>query len=211
MNDFVSEINPIVLIPLALQLLGLVLVVLIDPYVGKKQRRLLLVNAALIASLIAEDILNDYFLLNGDVPPMRTLASIYGYAVRPLVLLLFCYIVVPDKKHTPFWILLGVNALLNTTALFSHICFRIENNQFHRGPLGFSCHIVSAIILLYILYLTFAAQAKRDRFQLIIPTVRRRRDGYVHCAYAKRHHVPVCRHGIERAVLLHLAASEIRA
>ena len=171
MKDFVSEINPIVLIPLALQLLGLVLVVLIDPYVGKKQRRLLLVNAALIASLIAEDILNDYFLLNGDVPPMRTLASIYGYAVRPLVLLLFCYIVVPDKKHTPFWILLGANALLNATALFSHICFWIENNQFHRGPLGFSCHIVSAIILLYILYLTFAAQAKRDRFQLIIPTV----------------------------------------
>lgn len=171
MKDFASEINLIVLIPLVLQLLGLALVVLLDPYVGKKQRRLLLLNAVLIASLIAEDILNDYFLLQGDVPPLRTLASIYGYAVRPLVLLLFCYIVVPNKKHTPFWILLGANALLNMTALFSHICFWIENNQFHRGPLGFSCHVVSAIILLYVLYLTFAAQAKRDRFQLIIPTV----------------------------------------
>ncbi len=170
MKDFASEINLIVLIPLALQLLGLVLVVLLDPYVGKKQRRLLLINAVLIASLVAEDILNDYFLLQGDVPPLRTLASIYGYAVRPLVLLLFCYIVAPDRKHLPFWILLGANALLNMTALFSHVCFWIENNQFHRGPLGFSCHIVSAIILLYILYLTFAAQAKRDRFQLIIPT-----------------------------------------
>lgn len=171
MKDFASEIHLIVLIPLVLQLLGLVLVVLIDPYVGKKQRKLLLLNAVLIASLIAEDILSDYFLLLGDVPPLRTLTSIYGYAVRPLVLLLFCYIVAPNKKHTPFWILLGANALLNATALFSHICFWIENNQFHRGPLGFSCHIVSAIILLYVLYLTFAAQAKRDRFQLIIPTV----------------------------------------
>lgn len=171
MKDFASEIHLIVLIPLALQLLGLVLVVLLDPYVGKKQRRLLLLNAVLIASLVAEDILSDYFLLQGDVPPLRTLVSIYGYAVRPLVLLLFCYLVAPDKKHTPFWILLGANALLNVTALFSHVCFWIENNQFHRGPLGFSCHIVSAIILLYILYLTFTAQAKRDRFQLIIPTV----------------------------------------
>ena len=171
MKDFASEINLIVLIPLVLQLLGLVLVVLLDPYVGKKQRWLLLLNAALIASLIAEDILSDYFLLQGDVPPLRTLTSIYGYAVRPLVLLLFCYIVAPDRKHLPFWILIGANALLNATALFSHICFWIENNQFHRGPLGFSCHIVSAIILLYVLYLTFAAQAKRDRFQLIIPTV----------------------------------------
>ena len=53
MKDFASEINLIVLIPLALQLLGLVLVVLLDPYIGKKQRRLLLLNAALIASLVA--------------------------------------------------------------------------------------------------------------------------------------------------------------
>ena len=102
---------------------------------------------------------------------MRTLLAIYGYAVRPLVLLLICYIVAPSRKHTPFWILIGVNALLNATALFSHICFWIENNHYKRGPLGYSCHIVSAIILLYILYLTFTAQSKRDRFQLIIPTI----------------------------------------
>ena len=171
MKDFASEINLIVLIPLALQLLGLVLVVLLDPYIGKKQRRLLLLNAALIASLVAENIISDRFVLYGDVPPWRTLLAIYAYAIRPLVLLLFCCLVAPDKKHTPFWILLGANALLNTTALFSHVCFWIENNLFHRGPLGYSCHIVSGIILLYLLYLTFTAQAKRDRFQLIIPTV----------------------------------------
>ena len=171
MKDFASEINLIVLIPLALQLLGLVLVVLLDPYIGKKQRRLLLLNAALIASLVAENIISDRFVLYGDVPPWRTLLAIYAYAIRPLVLLLFCCLVAPDKKHTPFWILLGANALLNATALFSHVCFWIENNLFHRGPLGYSCHIVSGIILLYLLYLTFTAQAKRDRFQLIIPTV----------------------------------------
>lgn len=171
MKDFVSEINLIVLIPLVLQLLGLVLVVLLDPYVGKKQRRLLLLNVALITSLIAENIVSDWFVVHGDVPPVRTLLAIYGYAVRPLVLLLICYIVAPNRKHTLSWILIGANALLNMTALFSHICFWIENNRYHRGPLGYSCHIVSGIILLYLLYLTFTAQAKRDRFQLIIPTV----------------------------------------
>lgn len=60
---------------------------------------------------------------------------------------------------------------MNATALFSHICFWIEDNRYHRGPLGYSCHIVSAIILLYLLYLTFTAQPKRDRFQLIVPIV----------------------------------------
>lgn len=171
MTPFVSTSDLIVLISLVLQLLGLVLVVLLDPYIGKKQRWLLLLIAALIASLIAENIISDRFILYGDVPPWRTLLAVYSYAVRPLVLLLFCYLVAPDKKHTPFWILLGANALLNATALFSHICFWIEDNLFHRGPLGYSCHIVSAVILLYILYLTFTVQAKRDRFQLIIPTV----------------------------------------
>ncbi len=171
MKDFASEINLIVLTPLILQLLGLVLVVLLDPYVEKKLRRLLLLDAALIASLIAENIVSDWFIVHGDVPPARTLLAIFGYAVRPLVLLLICCIVAPDKKHTPFWILTGVNTAVNMTALFSHICFWIEDNRFHRGPLGFCCHIVSAIILLYILYLAFTAQAKRDRFQLIIPTI----------------------------------------
>ena len=171
MTVFTSKIDLIVLIPLALQLLGLVLVVLLDPYIGKKPRRLLLLNAVLLASLIAENIISDRFVLYGDVPPFRTLLAIYAYAIRPLVLLLFCCLVAPDRKHTPFWILLGANALLNATALFSHICFWIENNHYKRGPLGYSCHIVSGIILLYLLYLTFAAQAKRDRIQLIIPTV----------------------------------------
>ena len=89
MNDFASEINLIVVTPLVLQLLGVALVVLLDPYVGKKQRRLLLINAALIASLIAENIVSDWFVVHGDVPPARTLLAIYGYAVRPLALLLF--------------------------------------------------------------------------------------------------------------------------
>lgn len=171
MKDFASEINLVVVVPLALQLLGLALVVILDPYVEKKQRRLLLLDAALIASLIAENIVSDWFVVHGDVPPARTLLAIYGYAVRPLALLLICYIVAPNRKHTMSWILIGANALLNMTALFSHICFWIEDNRYHRGPLGYSCHIVSAIILLYILYLTFTVQSKRDRFQLIIPII----------------------------------------
>ncbi|MBQ1820132.1 MAG: histidine kinase [Clostridia bacterium] len=171
MKDFASEIDLIVVIPLVLQLLGLALVVLLDPYIGKKQRRLLLLNAALIASLIAENIVSDWFVVHGDVPPWRTLFAVYAYAVRPLALLLICCIAAPNRKHTPFWILLGANALLNATALFSHICFWIEDNRYHRGPLGYSCHIVSAIILLYLLYLTFTAQPKRDRFQLIVPII----------------------------------------
>ncbi len=171
MAAFASEINLINLIPLVLQLLGLVLVTLIDPYIDKRQRRLLLLNALLIASLVAENIISDHFIVHADVPPWRTLLSIYAYSTRPLVLLLFCCIVAPDRKHTPIWILLGLNAAVNFTALFSHICFWVENNRFHRGPLGYSCHIASGIILLYLLYLTFAAQGKRDRIEIILPAV----------------------------------------
>ena len=169
MKDVTSEINLIALLPLILELLGLALVTLIDPYLEKKQRVRLLLNAVLIASLIAENIVSDHLIVHGDVPPARTLLAIYGYTVRPLVLLLFCSIVAPDKKHAIAWVLFGVNAAVNATALFSGICFWIENNRYHRGPLGYCCHIVSAVILLYILYLTFTAQEKKDRIRLIIP------------------------------------------
>ena len=169
MKDVTSEINLIALLPLILELLGLALVTLIDPYLEKKQRVRLLLNAVLIASLIAENIVSDHLIVHGDVPPARTILAIYGYTVRPLVLLLFCSIVAPDKKHAIAWVLFGVNAAVNATALFSGICFWIENNRYHRGPLGYCCHIVSAVILLYILYLTFTAQEKKDRIRLIIP------------------------------------------
>ena len=51
--------------------------------------------------------------------------------------------------------MIGANAAIHLTALFSDICFSIDgDNHFHRGPLGYSCHITSAICLAYLMYIT---------------------------------------------------------
>ena len=166
----ISQNYLIALVPIALEIVGMILIVAIDPYIQKIHKRTILINIALLTTIVLQNLTEDYFTYYGDVPPTRTLLAIYAYVVRPVVILLFCYVIEPKKKHTPMWILLGVNAIINATAMFSHICFWIENNHFHRGPLGYSSHICSGILLMYSLYLVFStAKSGRCRLQIIIP------------------------------------------
>ena len=53
----------------------------------------------------------------------RTLTSIFGYAIRPVILILFIRLISPEKPLGWAWVLAGVNAAVHTTALFSRICF----------------------------------------------------------------------------------------
>ena len=145
----------IVYLPILLVLVGLTFSVCVDAYISRKHRRIMLIIVALILSLVAQNYLS--FLLDEEIanPFARTLVSIYGYCVRPVILLLLFYIVGVRRSCWPFWVLIGVNALIHLTALFSGICFTISaSNHFHRGPLGYSCHVVSGILLFYLLYLS---------------------------------------------------------
>ena len=71
-----------------------------------------------------------------------------------------------DTKHRSrlFWALAGINALIHLTAFFSNICFSINSRgEFCRGPLGYTCHIVSKseawILILYALLIVAAVVA----------------------------------------------------
>ena len=151
------------LLPNLLQILLLFLVVLYDPYILKKQRRIMFAIIALELSLIGQDLASAY-LNTHDLPPLlRTIQSIYGYSARPVVVLLFFYIIEPDKSYKLFWWLAGVNAAVYLTALFSPVTFQImKNNRFERGPLGYTSHIVSGIMIAYLLYLILR-EGKRTR------------------------------------------------
>ena len=115
-----------VLFPLLLLLLGLAFIVLIDPYIRREYRRTMLVIAALCLTLIAQNYW-DYALAVGQPQPMlRTIVSIYGYAVRPVILILFLYIVQPRGKRWYWWVLAGLNTAVYLTALFSPVSFWID-------------------------------------------------------------------------------------
>jgi hypothetical protein len=89
------------LLPNLLQILLLFLTVLFDPYILKKQRRIMFAIIVLELSLIGQDLISSYSNTHNLPPVWRTLQSIYGYSARPIVVLLFFYIIEPNKSYNP--------------------------------------------------------------------------------------------------------------
>ncbi|MBR1737311.1 MAG: histidine kinase [Firmicutes bacterium] len=134
---------------------GFLFTVIADPYINRDHRKIMLVIIALVCSLIIRDHIGFLLDIDGHRPFLRTIVAIYGYCIRPVILTLFLYIVKMNHKCNRLWILTGINAGVYLTALFSDICFSIDaDNVFHRGPLGFTCHIVSAVLLVRLVYVT---------------------------------------------------------
>ena len=160
----------IVYLPLLLILLGLAYAVAVDSFLSARIRRIMLVIVVLILSLVVQGYL-DYLLDQRIAAPFaRILTGIYGYSVRPVILLLFLYIVGSKRIARAFWPLVGLNALIHLTALFSDVCFTISAaNHFRRGPLGYSCHIVSGILLAVLLWATIREYSRVKRSEMMIP------------------------------------------
>jgi len=161
-----------VYIPIILILFGMMFSVLIDSYFSKKNRGIMLITIALIFSLVVVNYLEFIFDIGGMHIIGRTVTAIMGYSVRPIILLMFVYIVGTKRGYWPFWLLIGVNFIIHFTALFSGICFQIDaTNHFLRGPLGYSCHIISGILLVYLVYLTLREYSQVKKADIWLPII----------------------------------------
>ena len=158
------------LIPLLFLLVGLATTVVIDPYISRKHRRVMGVIIVLSFILIAQNIGEDY-LAAGELRWFwRTTLSICGYTLRPVFLILFLYIIQPEKKHLLAWGLAIVNWGIYMTAYFSHLCFWIgSGNRFFRGPLAFTCLYVSVILLGDLLVQSIRNNQTRGNQEKLIP------------------------------------------
>ena len=146
----------LLLLPLGLQLFGLSFAVLTDRYLRQKQRRGMLLIAGLVLALVAQNLLG-WRLAQGTRILARTLCSIAGYSIRPLILLLFLRVVSERRGRKFGWALVLLNFAVHLTALFSPLCFTItEENRFSRGPLGYTCHVISLVLLIQLLYVTIS-------------------------------------------------------
>ena len=162
----------IILFILFLMLIGLAFTVQFDPYIERRKRRIFLTIILLIASLVAQNYTGFLLDSDGTRPYARTIVAIYGYCVRPVVIVFFGYIVNANKIKHGIWILPMINTVIYLTALFSDICFRIDDdNTFVRGPLGFTCHIVSGVLLAYLLWMTLKEYRFVRRRDFLIPVV----------------------------------------
>lgn len=154
----------IILIPLAILILGLAPIVARDNYLNKNQKSIMFAIVTLIGVLVLQNVA-DYILQTVvSAPYIRTLESIVGYSVRPIIIVLFCKLVRPNGRNTVAWILVAVNAAVYLTATFSHLVFHIdENNHFQGGQfhLRKTAFVVSFILLCHLIYCTVKEYSKK--------------------------------------------------
>lgn len=157
-------------LPALILLALLAIIVNIDRYIHADLRKTMRLIIIVVFSLVAQNYF-EYRLAEGEVRWLaRTLVSIYGYAVRPVVLILFLRIIEPGKRFGWAWALAGVNAAVNATALFSCVCFWISpDNHYHGGQLSNICLWTSAILLVYLFAMTVRVFEPYKRKETWVP------------------------------------------
>ncbi len=178
MSEWTISLHAIICINMLLVLLlaGTSFAVIEDPYVSRRERIIMLIVCLLSLTLVIQSQL-DYMVAEGQIDTgdklslIRTLLGIYGYSVRPVILVLFIALTGTDRKMWICWILTGINAILYATSLFGlDITFQInEAGYFFRGPLGFTCFILSFLFLVDLLYRSYKYYTKVRRFDVVIP------------------------------------------
>ena len=155
---------------LLLQLTGLAFAVMMDTYLRKEQRKAILMIVSLTCLLIVQNIADYMIELHMIMPFARTVIAIIGYSIRPIIIVSFFDIVEYKERKRWMWLLVGLNSLIYMTALFSDICFSIDrNNIFFRGPLGYSCHVISGILLVYLFVITVKKFRHEKKLEECIP------------------------------------------
>ncbi|MBE5861441.1 MAG: hypothetical protein E7295_01155 [Lachnospiraceae bacterium] len=168
--QYESELLITLNVALFLILSGLIIAVLADPYLKKGHRALLLGASLLVGSLVVQGQVDTYLGMYKISRLGRTLAAMYGYQVRPLVIVLFIRILDLERKRKWIWIPVIINAMVYATALFSGIAFWFTQEvTFMRGPLGYCCHVVSVLLLLYLLWLSIRKFGYHRRLETAIP------------------------------------------
>ena len=155
---------------LLIQMAGLVFAVYADPYVKRAHRIIMMMIMGMVLLLIAQNYADMVLSTSVSMPFVRTMVCIAGYTLRPMIIVLFFYIVKEDGDYDRAWLLNGINAALQLTALFSGVVFSISpGNTFERGPLGYSCHIISALLLIQLFYISIHSYGRLHKADIVIP------------------------------------------
>ena len=123
------ESEYMVLAPIMLQIVGLFLAVLIDPYIKKRDRRIMLAITGLVFSLVVQNYA-DYISDQMGMDLLRTIATAWGYSVRPIILLLFIRLLNRKKNGRVLYGLVAVNTAVYFSAFFSRLAFWFEVGHF---------------------------------------------------------------------------------
>lgn len=159
---------------LILQLLQMSFAVWADPYISRRERTVLLIAGALVVILLVQGQM-DYLtgagiIFAGTQSAMpATIISACGYILRPVVLALFIWLTEPGAKFAMVIGMNVLNALVYIISIFVPIAISFPGGRFHRGPLGYTCAIISFIFLGYLIVLTIRSYNRNRRADMLIP------------------------------------------
>ena len=157
-----------------LLLAGLLYVLATDIYIWREKRRALTV---LVLLVIGHNLIS--YLDTGSQPwamaydqLYKKLDAIINYSIRPVMIVLFTEVVRDDdgKSARVSWLLAGVNTVVHLSALFSPVVFSFyPGGTFRRGPLGYTCYVISALLFLNLLLYLLRVYRTTRRLSLILP------------------------------------------
>ena len=159
-------------ITLSLHLIGVAVAVLLDVNLEKKRRSIMIALICLSFALVLQDYGETVFSVYRADVFWRTFFAVLGYALRPTILVLFVCLIDPKRKHVVAWVLVGLNALLHTTAFYTNWVFMISKlNYYVGGPLKYTCHIVSSILLAYNVFVAIREFKEEKAKGILMPLV----------------------------------------
>ena len=84
---------------------------------------------------------------------------------------MFLYIILPEGRKWPQWLLVGINAAFYFSSPYTKLCFEIRDFDFAmlRGPLYPACFVVSGILLLRLLIYTLLRFRETRKKEQLIP------------------------------------------
>lgn len=139
---------------LLMQLAGVALAVLVDPYIKKDNRNRVYGIVLIVAFLIIEPQITENFgfsLYGKHLVFWLTFLSLLDYILRTIVLYLFIRLSGIEWGLGILYFLMGVNAVICLSALYSPLTFSFsENGEWHRGPLGYTPFVVCGILILWL-------------------------------------------------------------
>lgn len=133
---------------------------------NKRKLRELLLAVSLVTVFGA---LEDYYGTLDSFNYLRLVCSFICYSIRPIVVICFISMLSNNKKINYFKDLALINILICSTCFYSGVAFSFsETNNFIRGPLGFSPHILCIIYLGLLIYIVIKKYNSHNKLHTII-------------------------------------------
>ena len=144
-HDYVEKLT---LVPVLSLLIVLTIIVWIDPYLRRRDKRIMKIIILAMVSLVVQNVMEERLAIGSPRPLLRAVFAVYGYAIRPVLLVLYMHLVKPGKRFRWAWTLVGVNAALYCTTFFSKIVFIITpDNYYLPGPLADLSAYISVFLM----------------------------------------------------------------